>query len=413
MRILFLTHYFAPEGNAPANRVYEMTRRWVRAGHEVTVLTCAPNVPAGVVYDGYRNRWFQRESIEGVDTCRVWTYLAANRGTVRRIGNYLSYLGSALLALPRVPRPDVVIATSPQFFCGWAGVLASRLLRRPLLLEIRDLWPESIVAVGALTQPRLIAWLERLERAMYRAAAHVVTVGDGYREQLEARGVPAASISVIPNGVDRSRFAGEFRPEAVRAAYGLGDAFVCSYVGTVGLGCGLDVVLRAARLLRERGRRDVRFLVVGDGAVRAELEARARAEGLAEVVFTGRVDKARIPELLAASDACLVHLTRTPLFRSVLPSKIFEAGAMAKPIVLGVEGHAAELVAGAHAGLCIEPENEHELVEAVLRLAGDAALAKELGESAYARLAVPYDSDALAQRYLDRVLELAGGGTRR
>ncbi len=406
MRILYFSHYFHPEGNAPAARVYELCRRWVAQGHQVTVITCAPNVPVGVVYDGYRNGWLQRETVQGVETIRVWTYLAANKGTVRRIANYVSYMLTAILAGLRVARPDVVIATSPQFFCGWAGVWVCRLRRLPLILEIRDLWPESIVTVGAMRKSVAVRLLERWERSMYRAARRVVTVGEGYREQLVARGVPSERIDVIPNGVDRAMFDRTTGGGGVRAEFGLGDAFVCAYVGTIGMGSGLEVVLRAARLLRDAPGPDVVFLLVGDGAVREDLERRARSEGLSRVVFTGRLDKNRIPAVLAASDACLVHLSRKELFRTVLPSKIFEASAMARPIVLGVEGFAADLVAGAGAGVCIEPENERELVEAVTRLAGDPERAAEMGRRGLEQIATRYDYDELAGRYLGVVSRL-------
>jgi glycosyltransferase involved in cell wall biosynthesis len=400
MRILYLSHYFHPEGNAPAKRVYEMCRRWVRSGHEVTILTCAPNVPSGVVYDGYRNSWLRRETVEGIETIRVWTYLAANRGRGLRIVNYLSYMVLAVIAGLRTQRPDLVIATTPQFFCGWAGVWVSRLRRLPFILEIRDIWPESIVAVGALGSPRLLRVIEYWERNMYRAATRIVTVGEGYQQQLEARGVESERIDVVHNGVDRKAFAGAGDGSQVRAEFGLGDAFVVSYVGTIGMGSGLDVVLRAARRLESEGRRDIVFMLVGDGAVREQLEQQARAERLDRVVFTGLQDKARIPAILAATDACLVHLTGQDLFRSVLPSKIFESAAMAKPIIMGVRGFAADLVERAEAGICIEPENETELVEAACRLAGDRALARELGESGRERIAAHYDYDDLATRYL-------------
>ncbi len=400
MRILYLSHYFHPEGNAPAKRVYEMCRRWVELGHEVTVITCAPNVPSGVVYDGYRNTWLRRETVEGIETIRVWTYLAANRGTALRIVNYLSYMVLAVIAGLRAQRPDLVIATTPQFFCGWAGVWVSRLRRLPFILEIRDIWPDSIVAVGALGSPRLLRLLEHWERSMYRAATRIVTVGEGYQQQLEARGVDSERIDVVHNGVDRKAFVGAGDGSQVRAEFGLGDAFVVSYVGTIGLGSGLDVVLRAARRLESEGRRDIVFMLVGDGAVREELEQQARAERLDRVVFTGLQDKARIPAILAATDACLVHLTGQDLFRSVLPSKIFESAAMAKPIIMGVRGFAADLVERAEAGICIEPENETELVAAACRLAGDRALARRLGESGRERIAAHYDYDDLAARYL-------------
>lgn len=399
MRILFLSHYYPPEGNAPATRVSELARHWAAAGHEVTVITCAPNVPSGVVYEGYRNRLFQRETRDGVAVWRVWTWLAANRGTARRILNFLSYLVTASIAGLFAPKPDVLIATSPQFFCGWAGVVVSALRRVPFVLEVRDLWPESIVAVEAMEPSRLIRFLEWLELRMYAAADRIVTVGEGYRRQLVGKGVPEAKIEIVPNGVDLAGFRAARASERFREQYGLGDRFVCAYVGTVGMGAGLEVVLRAARLLRDRGRDDLRLLVVGDGAEREALEAEARREGLAAAVFTGRIDKARIPGLLAEVDACLVHLRRTPLFETVMPSKIFEAAAMERPIVLGVEGFAAELVREAGAGLCIEPESEQALVEAVSRLAADPQLGRRLGAAGRERIAGAHDYAALAERY--------------
>jgi hypothetical protein len=407
MRILFLSHYFFPEGNAPATRVYELCRRWARMGHAVTVVTCAPNVPRGVVYVGYANQLYQREVVEGVEVRRVWTHLAANEGSVRRIANYVSFLLTGTLAALAAPRPDVLIATSPQFFCGWAGVLASGARRLPFVLEVRDLWPESIVAVGAMRPSlgiRLLGWLER---RMYRAATRIVTVGEGYRRKLAERGVAPERVELVPNGVDLGAFRAGADGSGVRREWGLGGAFVCAYVGTIGMGCGLDVVLRAGRLLRERGRDDIRFLLVGDGAIREGLEREARAAGLTNVVFTGRLDKRRMPEVLAAADACLVHLSRRELFTTVLPSKIFEAAAMARPIVLGVEGFAAQLVASAGAGLCIEPENEEQLVSALLRLADDPALAKRLGDAGRREIAARHDYDDLAGRYADLLGKIA------
>jgi glycosyltransferase involved in cell wall biosynthesis len=412
MRILFLTHYFHPEGNAPATRVYEMGRRFVKLGFEVTVVTGAPNVPSGVVYPGYRNRWRSRELVEGIETLRVWTYLAPNKGTVRRILNYLSFCATATLAGLGARRPDLVIATSPQFFCGWAGVFVSRLRGLPFILEVRDLWPESIAAVGAMRSSALLRVLGWLERTMYAAATRIVTVGRGYQQQLEARGVPASRISVIPNGVDLGMFDPATDASELRARVAPNGEFVCAYVGTIGMGSGLSVVLRAAERLRELGRRDVVFLLVGDGAVREDLEREARARGLDRVVFTGRLPKAEMPKVLAASDACLVHLARKPLFRSVMPSKIFEAAAMARPIVLGVEGFAAEVVGGAGSGICIEPENAEQLVDAVLRLAGDRDLGRRLGRAGAERIATAYDYGELARAYAELIRRVAAGEMR-
>jgi glycosyltransferase involved in cell wall biosynthesis len=407
MRVLFLTHYFHPEGNAPGTRVYELCRRWVAMGHDVTVITGVPNVPDGVAYEGYENKCFQRERVDGIETIRVWTYLAANEGTTRRILNYLSLMFTATVAALFVRKPDLVIATSPQFFCGWAGVWVSRLRRIPFILEVRDLWPESIVAVGAMRAGRWLRLLEWLEKRMYAAATRIVTVGEGYRDQLADRGVATERIDIVPNGVDRVFFADRGGGPVLRDKFDLGDAFVCSYIGTIGMGSGLDVVLRAARLLRDEGREDIVFMLIGDGAVREALERTARKEGLKRIIFTGRQDKRLVPAFLVMTDVCLVHLLRKDLFRTVLPSKIFEAAAMKKPIILGVEGSAAQIVGEANAGICIEPENESELVEAVKRLAADRVLAGRMGQAGFDSIASIYDYDRLAEKYAEIVERVA------
>jgi len=378
-------------------------------GHDVTVITGVPNVPSGVAYEGYENRWFQRERVDGIETIRVWTYLAANRGTTRRIANYLSLMLTATVAALTIRKPDLVIATSPQFFCGWAGVWVAVLRRIPFILEVRDLWPESIVAVGAMRAGRWLRFLGWLERRMYAAASRIVTVGAGYRDQLTKRGVAAGRIDIVPNGVDRSLFSDRGDGAALRQKFDLEGAFVCSYIGTIGLGSGLDVVLRAARLLRDEGRDDIAFVLVGDGAIRDALEREALNQGLERVVFTGRQDKRAIPTFLSMTDACLVHLVRRDLFRTVLPSKIFEAAAMKKPIILGVEGSAARLVREANAGICIEPENAAELAEAVKRLARDRNLARELGQAGFDSIAAAHDYDRIAEKYaaiIERVVSI-------
>lgn len=399
MRILFFTHYFPPEGNAPASRTFDHCTRWAAAGHEVTVVTCAPNHPRGRLYPGYRNRLRQIEYMEGVRVVRVATYLAANEGAWRRTANYLSYLIAAVPAGLLERRPDIVIATSPQFFCGWAGVLVSRLRRRPFLLEIRDLWPESIVAVDAMRFRTALRLLEILERGMYRAARRIVTVGDGYRERLIERNVEPHRISVVMNGVDHKRFFPRKADRELAGRIGVAGRFVVTYCGTIGLAHGLGVVVRAGRLLIERGRRDVVFLLVGDGARLQKLRDAVAREGLDNVIFTGRLDTDIIPEVLSLSDACLVHLQSSPTFTSVMPSKIFEAAAMARPIVLGVDGFARKLVEDAGCGVYVEPENERDLVEAVLRLAADATFRERLGRAGL-DLAGACDRDRLAERYL-------------
>lgn len=400
MKILFFCHYFPPEVNAPASRTYEHAVRWVRAGHDVTVVTCAPNCPDGVVFAGYRNRLrSQTEMIDGIRVVRVWTWIAPNKGMVFRILNYVSYMLSAVWSALWLPRPDVVVSTSPQFFCGWAGVWYHWLKRAPFVLEIRDIWPESISAVGAMKKGLVTRFLEWLERRMYLAADRIVTVGHGYKEQIAAKVPVGDRISVVMNGVDAELFAPRPRDGEFLKQWGLEGKFVCSYVGTIGMAHGLEVVVRAARILQEQGRTDIAFLIVGDGARRSELEQLAAQEGVQQhVIFTGRMSRDQMPTVLASSDACLVHLRKTELFETVVPSKIFETMAMGRPIVMGVRGESREIVKAAGAAIEMEPESETDLVNGLLKLADDAAFRESLSHSARAYVLEHYDRSQQAAK---------------
>lgn len=253
MKILFFSHYYTPEGNAPATRVSALCERWAKAGHDVTVITCPPNVPNGVVYDGYANKRTSEE-INGVKVERVKLYIAANKGAVKRMFNFVSYFFKALLAALRLPKPDVVVATSPQIFCGYVGVWYKRLRRVPLVIEIRDIWPESMEAVGAKIPRLAYKALEMVERAMYRAADRIVTVGEGYKARLLEKGIKAEKMSIIMNGTDLAVYQPRPKNEELLKKHGLDGKFVVSYIGTVGMACGLEVVLEAAEKFSRVGR---------------------------------------------------------------------------------------------------------------------------------------------------------------
>lgn len=404
MRILFFSHYYTPEGNAPATRVSALCERWVRAGHDVTVVTGAPNVPNGIVYDGYRNER-KSEVINGVKVERVRTYIAANKGVVKRMLNYVTFFLSALWTGVRLEKPDVVIATSPQIFCGYAGVWYKRVRRVPLVIEIRDIWPESMFAVGAKV-PRIGIWaLEQIEKAMYRCCDRLVTVGEGYRLRLREKGVPEEKMSVVMNGTDLEVYSPQEKNAELLKKYGLEGKFVVSYIGTVGMACGLDCVLDAAEKVKAGGEGEqwtdrVRFVIVGDGAARVQLEEETKKRGLTNVVFTGRQPKSSMPDWVSSSDASLVHLKKTELFTTVMPSKIFESAGCKRPIIMGVDGFAKKLVMDAEAGLDMTPESAESLVECVKKLVDDPALCCKLGENAYNNIAKVYNRDQQASDYL-------------
>jgi glycosyltransferase involved in cell wall biosynthesis len=399
MHIVFFSHYYPPEVNAPASRTADHCRLWAAAGHDVTVVTSAPNHPKGVVYSGYKNRLFQREMRDGVNVVRVWTFLAANEGFLRRTLNYVSFLLSATLALLRLSRPDVYVSTSPQFFCGLTGLVAVSLRRAPWVLEIRDLWPESIVTVGAMRKGLITRSLEWIERLAYRRADRIVSVTDSFVAHIAERCQDGKTIDVIKNGVDLVLFKRGNDGETVKQRFGLAGRIVAAYVGTHGMAHHLDTVLDAADRLRGDPR--IGFLLVGDGAERKRLVERAANMGLDNLRIVGQLPKADMPAIWAATDVSIILLKKSETFTKVLPSKMFEAMAMECPIVLGVEGEAKQLLEEAGAGIAITPEGVEELVAAVVRLANDPGLRQRLGRQGLAHVRASFDRTKLAGRYLD------------
>ena len=366
----------------------------------MTVITCAPNFPQGRVYAGYRNRLWQQEEVEGIRIIRVWTYIAANEGFAKRILDYLSFALMGSVAALFV-RTDVVVATSPQFFAAMGGWWAAFLKRKKWVMEVRDRWPESIRAVGAMRgEGRVFRWLERLELFLYRRAARVVVVTDSFRENLVERGISLQKIAVVKNGVLLDRFRPQPKDAALAAALGLEGKFVLTYLGTHGMAHGLDFVLGCAQNLPP----GVHLLLVGDGAERDNLLAFKEKENLRNVTLLPSVPKNEVPHYLALSDAALVCLRKSDTFRAVLPSKIFENAAMQRPILLGVEGEAKALVEQYGAGICFEPEQEAAFLAAVERLREGDFYQK--CQSGCARLAADFDRRTLAAKMLGVLREV-------
>lgn len=374
MHILFLTDNFPPEVNAPASRTYEHCREWVRAGHQVTVITCAPNFPKGRVFDGYRNRLWQCESMDGIRVIRVWSYITANEGFVKRILDYQSFMVSATLAALFVRRVDIVVGTSPQFFTVCAAYVVAGLKRVPWVFELRDLWPESIKAVGAMRDSAPIRSLERLELFLYRKATRIITVTHAFRQTLIGRGVDGEKIDVVTNGVDLANFAARPKDAALVESLGLGGMFVAGYIGTHGMAHALETLLDAAACLRRmRNAGNIRFLFLGHGARKNELMARADAMGLDNVVFLDSVAKDQVARYWSVLDVSVIHLRKTELFTTVIPSKLFECMGMGLPVLHGVAGESAAIVSREGVGEVFEPENVDQLVAGLLRLRADAS----------------------------------------
>lgn len=380
MKILFLADNYPPETNAAASRVHERARYWVSWGHDVTVLTSAPNFPEGKVYAGYKNRWLHRETIDGIKVIRVKTLISPNSGVRMRILDFMSFMVSAFTFGSFMKRPDVVVATSPQFFCAVAGRALAGLKRVPFVFELSDLWPASIRAVGAMKSERVLRLVEKLELKLYRDSHTVVALTNAFKEDLTRRGIQPDKIKVIPNGVDIGHT--EERPysPALAESLGLKDKFVVGYIGTHGMAHDLRNALDAADALRNDGR--IRFLFVGAGAQREELIQEAKVRGLENVVFLPNLPKSEIGDYWRLLDVALVHLKADPLFSTVLPSKIFEAMAYGLPILYcGPRGEAEELILSEGAGICAAAGDPTDLAAKVTRLIEDPILREKLAAS--------------------------------
>lgn len=406
MHILFLTDNFPPESNAPASRTFEHCREWVRAGHQVTVITCAPNFPKGKVFDGYRNKLWQQEKMSGIRVIRVWSYITANEGFIKRILDYQSFMLSATLAAPFVRGVDVVVGTSPQFFTACAAYLVSRMKRIPFVFELRDMWPESIKAVGAMKDSAVIRVLERIEMFLYRKAARIVTVTHAFKDTLIRRGIDGTKVDVVTNGVDLSHFAPQANDAALVQKFGLQGMFVAGYIGTHGMAHALETLLEAALTLQQTpGAENVRLLFLGDGARKQDLETQARAMGLGNVMFLESVPKDQVVRYWSLLDVSVIHLRKTDLFTTVIPSKLFECMGMGLPVLHGVAGESADIVRRERVGEVFEPENAQQLVEGVLRMRDQSDAFANYQRNGLAA-AKRYDRKNLAQTMLQVLMNL-------
>ncbi len=392
--ILFITPYYPPEKAAPAVRISETAQRLVKRGYQVTVLTTVPNYPTGIVPPEYRGRAVQREICDGVHVVRVWSYTTPNKDFLRRILAQLSFACLApLLGGKDVGHPDIMIVESPPLFDAIAARLLAWRKHCPFIFTVSDLWPESAVQLGMLRNRLLIRLAECLEWSTYQRAGAVWAVTEGIRYTLIQRGLHPKHVFLLTNGVDT----GKFRPLAqvqARAELGWDDRFTILYAGTHGLAHGLTTVIDAAEQIRDRN--DIHIVLVGDGAAKADLVTQAQRRNLENVTFLDPQPHDRIPLFLAGADACLISVRKLPLFEGALPSKMYEAMACARPIILAVAGEARRLVEQeAGAALYVEPENAAALVSAILYLREHPDVAELLGKRGRAFVEARFDREQL------------------
>jgi colanic acid biosynthesis glycosyl transferase WcaI len=398
MRILYISQYFPPEAGATQTRAYEMARNLVRLGHQVTLIAEVPNHPSGIIPPEYRGKLVEREDLEGIDVIRVWVKTYPVKNFRQRIVFYLSFMLASTMAGLILARGhyDMIYATSPPLFVGASGVLVSRLKRVPLIFEVRDIWPESAVALGELSNPTAIKWATWLEQSCYAHAQKIIVVTHGIRSRLMQRGIPPEKLAVVPNGANTELF--RFNAEArdrIRSQLHLEGKFIAVYAGIHGIAQGLETVVEAAGLLREQS--DVHIVLIGDGPKKKELVNVVQQLGLSNLTLVPEQPRHLIPEYLSAADVALVPLRKIELFNSALPSKMFDAWACQLPVLLSVSGEARNLLESCDGGLFIPPEEPVALKQGILACKMDAQLRKKWGENGRQLTEEHFSRQALAE----------------
>lgn len=399
MRLLILCETFPPEVDAKASRFSEFIPLWQQAGIDVTLITRAPNFPTGVLYPGFSNRWKNVSDFHGAKIIRAWSILGPNAGFLRRIVGFVSYAAMAIWHGVWLPKPDVILATSPSLFAAMGGGVLAMLRRSKFVFEVRDLWPEAILAVGAMQEGWVIRIFKKIAKILYHRADAITTVGEGYKQQIvDWYGIAPGKIHLMPGGVLAEQFTPKQSQAEARKQLGLPQqGFFALYIGTHGHAHRLDVVLRAAQLLKNHPH--ITFLFVGEGAEKAALKALAAQLGVADrCVFVDQQPKAAVPMWYDAADIALVLLKDDPLFRGTVPSKLYEAMAMQKPVLCNVAGVCSEMIEQAGAGITIPPENPQALADAVLQLA-ESRDSAEIGTCARAFVLQHYDRHVIAEHY--------------
>lgn len=403
MHVLLIHQAFASPQDSGGTRHYELGRRLVEKKHRFSIVTSDVSYGTGQRMTK-RKRLVTKQKLDGMNVLRTYTYPSKSRSFTWRVVSFLSFMLTSIYGGLRAGRVDLVMGTSPPIFQAVSACLVANLRRRPFLLEIRDLWPAFAIDIGVLTNPALIRASKWLEDFLYRRATHILVNSPAYRDYLLEKGIAADKISFIPNGVDPEVFHPDDTGERLRNEWDLSDKFVVTYAGALGLANDIPTILQAADLLRDAS--CIQILIVGDGKERSILEAQAKTLSLLNVSFVGSRPKSEMPEILAASDACLATLKDIPMFRTTYPNKVFDYMAAGRPTILGIDGVIREVIEAAHGGVFVPPGNAEALARAIRELSEDSARVKEMGNSARAHVVKYFNRHHQANEFVDLVERL-------
>ncbi len=402
MKILILTQYYPPEVGAPQFRISDMAERLNKLGNTVTVLTAMPNYPQMSVHEKYRGKVYSRETINGIEVKRSWIYANRRRSFGSRIFSYFSFLITSIITgIFVLPKADILICESPPLFLGISAWILAKAKSAKLVFNVSDIWPESAVKLGLVSNKTLIGISERLERFMYRSSMLVSGQTMGICKNINAR-FPEVPTYWWRNGIDLDSFRTDASRVAARSEFGFSaDDFVLLYAGILGHAQGLEVLLESARILAAT---KVKFFLVGDGPEKQRIMALKESMGLKNVIFCDVISRSRMSEVLACADASVIPLRKIDLFKGAIPSKIFESLIMRKPLLLGVDGEARELfIDKGRCGLYFEPENAVDLAEKITDLRENPIEYAQFAENAYQYVVANFSREEIAKELLAKL----------
>lgn len=411
LKILIVTHYYPPEIGAPQARLSEMAQIWKEEGHDVSVLTCFPNHPTGEIPKDYQGQKSMVEVIKGIRIKRCWVYATPNKGFLKKLINHLSFMVTAVIQGHREAKGvDIIIGSSPTFFSIISVYILSMMYRIPFVFEVRDLWPAIFKELDIIKNKTVLAGLESIELFLYRKASLVVPVTDAFADDIESRGIPKEKIAVFKNGVNIDVFSPKPYPESLAKELRLENKFIVLYIGAHGISHALDTILYSAQKLKDH--LNIHFLFVGEGAEKAQLQNLKEKLELTNVTFLPGQDKEKVADFYAMMDIGLVPLRNIPLFKSFIPSKMFEIMGMGKPIVGSVEGESALILQASGAAKIGPPENVDTLVENILYFYKNKEKLVEFGDRGLTYVQNYFNRKKIAQAYVSRleeILQRSGG----
>lgn len=404
MKILVLHQYFLGKDDPGGSRFNQFVKYWEGAGHEITVVAGTVHYATGRKAKQYKGKWIVKENYSPkTQVLRTYVSEAYNKSFLGRLWGYFSFTFSSLLAiLFKVKKHDVIIVTSPPLFVGITGIIAKIIKKIPMVFEVRDLWPESAIDTGVLKNKYIIKLAYFVEKLTYRFANKINVLTPAFKQALiDRKKIPQEKIIFIPNGADLDIFHPGPKENWVREKYGLQNKFVVTYMGAHGVANHLHSLIDVAKECRDV--KEIIFMLIGDGMQKKELMDRVKQEGLENVLFIDSQPKHSIPDFCNASDVCTAVLKKVDTFKTVYPNKVFDYMSCGKPILLGIDGIARELIEESKSGYYVDPENPVEFKKKIMLLYNNAQLREELGENGFKFVNNTFNRKDLAQKYIEEI----------